>query len=224
MRRRFRSDNNGKRKNSVNIRIPYRVIKRGADAAAASVLLVLTLPLFAVISVLIKRESSGPVFFVHQRIGLNGERIKVYKFRSMIPGSDDLESALNDEDLESYYREFKLMDDPRVTEVGHALRRMSLDELPQLINVIQGRMSLVGPRPVMEEELSFYTEEECRKFLSVKPGITGYWQVYARNDATYQSHRRQEMELYYADNKSFLLDLKIVLKTPVAVIRKTGVY
>lgn len=202
----------------------YRKIKRGLDAAGASLMLAASLPAFAVISAMIKAESCGPVFFIHERVGLNGKPIRILKFRSMRPGSEDLESELNDEDLETYYQEFKLKDDPRVTETGHRLRKLSLDELPQLINVIQGSMSLVGPRPVMQEELQFYTEEERKRFLSVKPGITGYWQVYARNDATYQSGRRQAMELYYADNESFLLDLKLLLLTPLAVIRKRGAY
>lgn len=202
----------------------YRKIKRGLDAAGATVMLAASLPAFAVISVLIKRESPGPVFFVHERVGLDGKPIRIYKFRSMEPGSENLETKLNDRDLEAYYREFKLKDDPRVTETGHMLRKLSLDELPQLINVIQGRMSLVGPRPVMKEELGFYSDEERRRFLSVKPGITGYWQVYARNDATYQSGKRQEMELYYASHESILMDLRILLKTPLAVLRKKGAY
>lgn len=202
----------------------YRKIKRGLDAAGATVMLAASLPAFAVISVLIKRESPGPVFFVHERVGLDGKPIRIYKFRSMEPGSENLETKLNDRDLEAYYREFKLKDDPRVTETGHRLRKLSLDELPQLINVIQGRMSLVGPRPVMKEELGFYSDEERRRFLSVKPGITGYWQVYARNDATYQSGKRQEMELYYASHESILMDLRILLKTPLAVLRKKGAY
>lgn len=201
----------------------YRIIKRGLDAAGACAMLAVSLPAFAVISVLIRRESPGPVFFVHERVGRNGKPISIYKFRSMRTGSEDIEAALNDEDLELYYREFKLKNDPRVTEIGRYLRKMSIDELPQLLNVIQGTMSLVGPRPVVREELDYYTEEEQRLLLSVRPGLTGYWQVYARNDATYQSGRRQEMELFYVENESPLLDLKILLNTPVAVIRKRGV-
>lgn len=202
---------------------PYRIIKRGLDIAGGTLLFGASLPVFAVIAVMIKAESPGPVFYVHERRGLGGRRIRIFKFRSMKPGSDALESTLNDKDLEEYYQEFKLKEDPRVTEIGHKLRKTSLDELPQLLNVIGGSMSLVGPRPVMEQELGFYSDEEREKFLSVRPGLTGYWQVYARNDATYQSGRRQEMELYYAENESFLLDLKILAATPLAVLRKNGV-
>lgn len=202
----------------------YRTIKRAADLAGSIAMLGISAPAFAVISAMIKKESDGPVFFVHERVGLNGKPIRIYKFRSMRTGSEDLEAELNDEDLEKYYQEFKLQNDPRITETGHKLRRTSADELPQLINVIMGDMSLVGPRPVMEEELKFYSDSERAKLLSVKPGLTGYWQVNARNDATYQSGKRQQMELYYAENRSLLMDLKILLKTPLAVIRKRGAY
>ena len=201
----------------------YRAIKRGLDVICSTAMLGLSLPLFAAVSVMIKRESPGPVFYVHERVGYEGKPIRIYKFRSMKVGSDDLESTLNDEDLEKYYQEYKLKDDPRVTKIGHSLRQSSLDELPQLINIIKGDMSLVGPRPVMNGELSFYTDEERKKFLSVKPGLSGYWQVYARNDATYQSGKRQEMELYYAENASLLLDARLFFLTPVVVLKKRGI-
>ena len=203
---------------------PYHIIKRALDIAGGTALLGISLPLFAVVSVMIKSESEGPVFYIHDRVGYKGKPIRIYKFRSMKTGSDDLESTLNDKDLEAYYQEYKLKEDPRVTEIGHKLRKTSIDELPQLLNVIGGSMSLVGPRPVMKGELDFYSEEEQKLFHSVKPGLTGYWQVYARNDATYQSGKRQEMELYYAKNESFLLDLRILAATPLAVIRKKGAY
>jgi len=203
---------------------PYRTIKRITDVLGSAALLGISAPAFVVISIMIKKENDGPIFFVHERVGLNGKPVRIYKFRSMRTGSEDLEAELNDEDLEKYYQEFKLKNDPRITETGHKLRRISADELPQLINVIQGNMSLVGPRPVTVEELKFYSEDEKAKLLSVKPGITGYWQVNARNDATYQSGKRQQMELYYVENRSLLMDLGILLKTPVAVIRKRGAY
>lgn len=201
----------------------YRAIKRGFDIACSTVLLGVTLPVFAGVSLIIKIESPGPAFYIHERIGENGKPIRIYKFRSMKVGADDLESTLNDEDLEKYYQEYKLEKDPRVTSIGHTLRKSSVDELPQLLNIIKGDMSLIGPRPVMKEELSFYTDEEREAFLSVKPGLSGYWQVYARNDATYQSGKRQEMELYYVENASVLLDAKLLCLTPIAVIKKKGV-
>jgi lipopolysaccharide/colanic/teichoic acid biosynthesis glycosyltransferase len=135
-------------------------------------------------------------------------------------GSDDLEAVLNDEDLERYYQEYRLTDDPRVTSIGRFLRKTSLDELPQLINVLEGSMSLVGPRPVMEKELENYSPEERYIFLSVKPGITGLWQVSDRNETTYQSGKRQQLELYYVKNVSLLSDICILLKTPVALLKR----
>lgn len=199
--------------------LTYRVIKRTFDVTASAALLGIMAPLLAVISVLVKRETSGSAIFIHKRVGRDGMLINVYKFRSMKAGSDEIEFVLSDEDIEEYCREYKLISDPRVTEIGRILRKTSLDELPQLLNVIMGNMSLVGPRPVTEEELEYYSEDERSRFLKIKPGITGYWQVNGRNEATYQSGKRQELELYYADNASLCLDLLILLKTPAALFK-----
>ena len=206
----------------MGIRLPYRVVKRIFDVSASAVLIGITAPLMAGISICIRKESPGPVFFSHDRVGENGRHFRMHKFRSMKTGSEDLEATLNDDDLEAYYQEYKLTDDPRVTRIGRKLRHNSLDELPQLFNVIKGDMSLVGPRPIMESELGFYTADEQRRLLSVRPGITGYWQVNGRNEATYQTGRRQELELYYADHASLLLDALILIKTPVAVFLGRG--
>ena len=204
--------------------LPYRGVKRVFDLTASAVLIVLTSPVMAGISFLIKKETPGTVFFMHDRMGLNGKHFSMYKFRSMNMDADNLEAILNDQDLEEYYQEFKLKKDPRITEIGRKLRRSSLDELPQLFNVLNGSMSLVGPRPIMETELDFYSEEEQTRLLSVKPGITGLWQVSGRNEITYASGERQELELYYADNPSFLLDLRILRKTPAAIIGRKGAF
>ena len=206
----------------MSISLPYRVVKRVFDVGASAVLVGITAPLMAGISICIKSESSGPVLFSHDRVGENGRHFRMHKFRSMKTGSEDLEATLNDEDLEAYYQEYKLTDDPRVTKIGRKIRHNSLDELPQLFNVIKGDMSLVGPRPIMESELGFYTADEQRRLLSVRPGITGYWQVNGRNEATYQTGRRQELELYYADHASLLLDALILIKTPAAVFLGKG--
>ena len=206
----------------MGIRLPYRVVKRIFDVSASAVLIGITAPLMAGISICIRKESPGPVFFSHDRVGENGRHFRMHKFRSMKTGSEDLEATLNDDDLEAYYQEYKLTDDPRVTRIGRKLRHNSLDELPQLFNVIKGDMSLVGPRPIMESELGFYTADEQFRLLSVRPGITGYWQVNGRNEATYQTGRRQELELYYADHASLLLDALILIKTPVAVFLGRG--
>ena len=206
----------------MSARLPYRAVKRVFDVSASMVLVGITAPLMAGISICIKSESSGSVFFSHDRVGENGRHFRMHKFRSMKTGSEDLEATLNDEDLEAYYQEYKLTDDPRVTKIGRKIRHNSLDELPQLFNVIKGDMSLVGPRPIMESELGFYTADEQRRLLSVRPGITGYWQVNGRNEATYQTGRRQELELYYADHASLLLDALILIKTPAAVFLGKG--
>lgn len=199
----------------------YYAAKRAFDVTGSAVLLALTAPLSATAVLMIKAESPGPVFFVHDRTGLHGRRIKIYKFRSMRTGSEKVEAALNDDDLEKYYQEYKLNNDPRITEIGHLLRKTSLDELPQFLNVLQGRMSLVGPRPVTVNELGFYTDDEKKILLSARPGLTGLWQISDRNESTYQSGRRQETELYYVEHASLALDLKILLKTPAAVIRRS---
>ena len=206
----------------MSARLPYRAVKRVFDVSASMVLVGITAPLMAGISICIKSESTGPVFFSHDRVGENGRHFRMHKFRSMKTGSEDLEATLNDEDLEAYYQEYKLTDDPRVTKIGRKIRHNSLDELPQLFNVIKGDMSLVGPRPIMESELGFFTEDEQHRLLSVRPGITGYWQVNGRNEATYQTGRRQELELYYADHASLLLDALILIKTPAAVFLGKG--
>ena len=204
-------------------RLPYRAAKRAFDVTASIMLAFAAAPLMAGISICIRKESAGPAIFIHDRVGENGRPFRMLKFRSMKTGSEDLEATLNDDDLEAYYQEYKLTNDPRVTRIGRLLRRSSLDELPQLLNVIRGEMSLVGPRPVMESELAFYSEEDRKKFLSCRPGITGYWQVSGRNDAEYQTGKRQQLELYYADHASLLLDAVILLKTPAAVIFRKGV-
>ena len=209
---------------AMNKRTTYRLIKRAFDLTASAALLGLTAPLLAAVSAVVRMESKGSSIYIHERIGLDGKRIRVLKFRSMKAGSDDVEAVLTDEEVEAYYREYKLKNDPRVTEIGRWLRRSSMDELPQLFNVLQGGMSLVGPRPVTAGELDFYTEDERQKLLSVKPGITGYWQINGRDNATYESGKRQQMEIWYAENASLLLDALIILKTPAAVIKGRGAY
>lgn len=196
----------------------YKVIKRAVDLAGAAALLAATAPVCAASAVLVKSETPGPVLFVHRRIGEGGRELKVYKFRSMHKGSEELESSLNDEELERFYREYTLPDDPRVTKTGRILRRTFADELPQLFNILKGNMSLVGPRPITEQELQLYSDEDRKKLLSVKPGLTGYWQVFGKNRATYQNGERIRMELFYADHACAALDLIILLLTPASAV------
>ena len=182
-------------------------------------MLAVSLPLWMAVSLLIKADSSGPLIFVHERMGLGGKSFKLYKFRSMSEGAEDLESSLTDEEIEKYYMEYRLDNDPRVTRTGRFLRKSYLDELPQLINILSGKMSLVGPRPVTCEELEFYSESERKELLGVRPGLTGYWQVFGKDTATYQNGKRQQMELYYARNASLRLDCIILIRTPAVVLR-----
>lgn len=200
----------------------YLCIKRLFDFTSSVLMLVILLPVFLLIAIIVKAEDGGNVFYKHQRVGINGKKIGIYKFRSMKLNADKLEDMLTSEQLEEYQREFKIDNDPRITKIGDFLRRSSLDELPQLINIIKGELSVIGPRPVIEQELSMYESADREKFLSVKPGLTGYWQAYARNNATYESGERQKMELYYVDNASIWLDIKILFRTVYSVLKKDG--
>ena len=201
-------------------RCGYLFVKRFFDIVLSASALIVLMPVFLVIACLIKREDHGPVFYRHERLGIHGKRISVYKFRSMKPGSDDL-TLLTSEQLREYYGEFKIANDPRVTKVGVGLRQKFLDELPQLINILRGEMSFVGPRPIMEEELlRHYLEWERQKFLSMKPGLTGYWQLCARDRATYESGERQRAELFYIDNAGFWLAVKIMWRTALMMLSK----
>lgn len=196
----------------------YRMVKRAFDVTGSVLLMAISAPAVLIAAAAVKSETPGNVIFVHKRIGENGRIIKVYKFRSMHKGAENLESSLNDEELEAYYREYRLKDDPRVTKSGRLLRRTYLDEIPQLINILKGDMSLVGPRPVTEEELKLYSDGERTRLLSARPGLTGYWQVFGKNRATYQNGERIRMELFYADHPSIMLDAVILLLTPASII------
>lgn len=140
----------------------------------------------------------------------------------MYQNSDKMIDQLTPEQKQQYYTEFKIDNDPRITPIGNFLRKTSLDELPQLFNVLCNQMSLVGPRPLIESEIQKYYKDTYDTLLSVKPGITGYWQAYARNNASYHSGRRQQMEMYYISHASLALDIKILFKTAISVLRKSG--
>ena len=197
----------------------YIKIKRVIDVILASVALILLSPLFAIIAIAIKIDSKGPVFFAHKRIGKNGKIIKLYKFRSMVINAEDLIKSFTPEQLREYKENYKLTNDPRITKVGKFLRKTSLDELPQLINIINGDLSIIGPRPVVADELEKYGVNKD-KFLSVTPGLTGYWAANGRSNTTYE--QRMEMELYYIDNLSLKMDIKVFFKTILSVLKKEG--
>ncbi|MBI5134907.1 sugar transferase [Candidatus Uhrbacteria bacterium] len=187
----------------------YRWSKRTIDLIMASILLLLTLPLWAIIAILIKRDSTGPVFLLQQRVGFHGQPFTMFKFRTMIQ-----EAALYKEAPQSTA-------DQRITRIGAPLRRMSLDELPQLINILKGEMSLVGPRPEMPFLVERYSPWQ-RKRLSVKPGLTGLWQILGRKNIPLSENL--EYDFFYINNQSILLDLLIVLKTIPQIIRRKGAF
>ncbi|MEW4241092.1 sugar transferase [Priestia megaterium] len=202
----------------------YLIVKRLIDISGALIGLILTLPIFFVVSVLyLIGENKGPVLFRQERIGKNGEIFKLYKFRSMIINAEEI--LKNDEILYKKYLQnnYKLEpeEDPRITRLGRFLRKTSLDELPQLINVLKGNMSLVGPRPVINEELKEYNQRLV-EFLAVKPGVTGYWQICGRSEVGYPE--RAELEFYYIDHQGFMLDSQILIQTILLVLTRKGAY
>lgn len=197
----------------------YNFFKRSFDIISASIGILFLLPLFIVLAILVKLDSKGPIFFSHKRIGKNGKIIGIYKFRSMVSNSEEIFKNFTEEQKKEFEKNFKLDDDPRITKIGGFLRKTSLDELPQLLNIIKGDMSVVGPRPIVRAEIEKYGV--CAdKLFSVKPGLTGFWQANGRSDTTYEE--RVQMDMYYIDNRSFLLDIRIILKTVISVIRKEG--
>lgn len=197
----------------------YRIAKRVFDLVSSAIALVLVSPVMLLICLLIKLDSKGPAMFVHQRYGKEGKPLHMLKFRTMYENAQDMIAEFTPEQRIEWESNFKLVDDPRITKVGRFLRKTSLDELPQLINILRGDMSVVGPRPIITEELEMYGDRK-EKFLSAAPGLTGYWQAYARSDCSYE--QRMEMELHYVDNANFWWDMKIIIVTFFAVIRGKG--
>ncbi len=204
---------------SIKKKRGYYIAKRVLDVIVSALgLVVLALPI-VLIALLIKLESPGPAFYVHNRIGKNGKPLPLLKFRSMRVNADRMIENFTPEQKVEWEKNFKLEKDPRITRLGNFLRKSSLDELPQLINVLKGELSLVGPRPVVTEELERYGRNK-EKFLSVIPGLTGYWQAYARSTCSYE--QRMEMELHYVDNANFWWDIKIMFATVGVVLRGKG--
>jgi len=199
---------------------PRLAVKTIFDQCAAACLLILFSPLFAVVAVLIKADRKGPVFYRQWRVGKGGTFFPMLKFRTMLVGAEAMLPSLQDRS-EGQGPLFKLRDDPRITPIGVKLRRYSLDELPQLINVLRGQMSLVGPRPPLPTEVATYARDVRRRFL-VKPGMTGLWQINGRSDLSWDESVR--FDLYYVENWSVMSDLVILWRTGKAVLRASGAY
>lgn len=195
-------------------------IKRGIDIVASLLAIVVLTPLLLAVALLIRITSRGPVFYVQERVGRAGEPFRMVKFRSMYRDAHE-RKAEHAEDNIHQGPIFKIRDDPRITPVGKAIRRLSIDELPQFFNVLMGSMSLVGPRPALPEEFLDYTDRE-RGRLMVKPGVTCIWQVSGRSDVDFNTWI--DMDLEYIEEWSLTLDLKLLVKTVPAVISGRGAY
>lgn len=201
----------------------YLFFKRFFDILLSGIFLITFSWLYIILAILVKCSDGGSVFYKHKRVGKNGKIIYIPKFRSMKKNADNLEKMLTPEQLEQYKKEFKIDNDPRITKIGKFLRKTSLDELPNIWSIFKGDISLIGPRPLMQEEIdSKYGEQDGKKLLSVKPGMIGWWAANGRSNCTYESGERQKLELYYVDNCSIWLDIKIIFKTFFGVLRRDG--
>ena len=197
----------------------YLAIKRLIDIIGSLIGIILLSPLYIIIAILIKFDSPGKVVFGHTRKGKGGKDIKVYKFRTMYSNASEIFESFTPEQKEQYYTNFKLDTDPRVTKLGGFLRKTSLDELPQLFNILKGDMTIIGPRPIVEKEVEKYGDK-AEKLFSVVPGLGGYWQANGRSDTTYEE--RVEMDMYYIDHMCFTLDAKILFQTIFSVLKGEG--
>jgi lipopolysaccharide/colanic/teichoic acid biosynthesis glycosyltransferase len=199
----------------------YLIAKRVLDLAIAIPLLVLLCPLLTLVALTIKVWDRGSVFFTQTRVGKDGKVFTCYKFRSMVPHAEQLKDELQAQNHHDDPRTFKIPRDPRITWFGRVIRKTSIDELPQLLNVVSGDMSLVGPRPPVPSEVNLYSDRDRRR-LHVQPGITCIWQVSGRGDLPFTEQVRLDLE--YIQNRSLLLDLKLLLWTLPAVITGRGAY
>lgn len=199
----------------------YRACKRVFDIAfSVGVTLVLAIPVAAA-CVAIRLETPGAPVYAQERVGMDGRVIRVLKLRSMVADAGNVEKYLGPEQLRQWQVERKVDDDPRVTRVGGFIRKTSLDELPQFLNVLKGDLSVIGPRPITAAELEqHFSPSECEELLSVRPGITGLWQATERNEATFESGRRQQIELRYVRERGFAMDVKCFFGTFGAMFGK----
>ncbi|NTW52134.1 MAG: sugar transferase [Chlorobiaceae bacterium] len=202
------------------ISISY-MMKRLLDIAVSVAALIALLPVFVITAIAIPLEDPGPVFYVQTRVGKNGKHFKFYKFRSMVMNADKIKSQLAAQNESSAGVIFKMKKDPRITKTGRIIRKFSIDELPQLINVLKGDMSLVGPRPPLPKEVAEYTLEQ-RKRLHVIPGITCLWQVSGRSDIPFTDQVR--LDLQYIQSSGIINDIRLLLKTIPAVLTGRGAY
>ncbi len=198
---------------TINSKKVYRFFKTSLDLFFAVLFIILCLPLLIFISILVKFSSRGSIFYLHKRIGQNKKHFYCIKFRTMHPEAEYMLENLLEKDEEinkEYEKNHKIKNDPRITQIGKFLRKSSLDELPQLINVLKMEMSIIGPRPIVDDEISKYGET-ISKVLTLKPGITGLWQVSGRNNLSYK--RRVFLDKHYVENYDLVMDLRIIIRT-----------
>ncbi|MGN1272614.1 MAG: sugar transferase [Lactobacillus sp.] len=198
----------------------YHAVKRTFDVVASVCGLIILSPLFLILICLIRKEDGGPAFYSQERIGKDGKPFKMWKFRSMVVNADKMIDQLEDQN-EIDGAMFKIKDDPRITKIGHVIRKYSLDELPQLWNVVIGDMSLVGPRPPLPSEVEEYTDYDMQR-LEVMPGCTGLWQVTRRSEADFDE--MVWLDLVYINHSSVWEDFKLIIKTILVIIHPNGAY
>ncbi|MGG5317333.1 sugar transferase [Enterococcus sp. AZ072] len=208
-------------KDKINNRIGFQCVKRIIDITLSAVGLVFLIPVFIVVAILMKKEEPrGPVFFKQTRVGKNGKEFTMYKFRSMcIDAEEKLADLLAENEIKGAM--FKIKDDPRVTKIGKAIRRNSIDELPQLLNVLKGDMSLIGPRPPLPREVREYSRYDMQRLL-VKPGCSGLWQISGRNDMNFAE--MVELDVQYIREQSLINDIRLIWKTIQVMLRPNGAY
>lgn len=204
---------------SISFRF-HEISKRIIDVIGAVLLILVSFPLWILAALAMKLEDRGPIFYRRPVVGKGGNRFDAFKFRSMVVSADDMLHH-NPELLQEFEKNFKLRDDPRITQLGRLLRKTTIDEFPQLLNVLRGQMSLVGPRMISPAELSKYGQH-AQKLLSVRPGMAGPWVAAGRQEIPYE--QRVKMDLDYVDHWSLWLDIKILIKTAIAVIAMRGAY
>lgn len=204
----------------VHGRYIYHSIKRSFDFLASAVALIVLSPLFLYLAIRIKHDDNGPVFYSQERIGHNGKNFKMWKFRSMVVNADQMIDQLADQN-EIDGAMFKIKNDPRITKIGQTIRKYSLDELPQLYNVLMGDMSLVGPRPPLPREVEQYSDYDMQR-LEVMPGCTGLWQVTRRNEADFDE--MVWLDIMYINHSGILEDLKLMFRTVGVIVHPNGAY
>lgn len=197
------------------------LFKRICDIICSLIAIAILSPILLVISILIKMTSKGPVVYKQNRVGKQGQIFSIYKFRSMVNDAYNFRKYLSEEQINYYRINRKLNNDPRVTKVGRIIRRTSLDELPQLVNILKGDMSIVGPRPMMPEEIKMYGKN-YKLYITTKPGLTGLWQIHGRFRTSMK--QRMRLDVIYIKNQGILTDIKIIFRTFVVVILQKGAF